>query len=98
VWVTNSADGTVDRIDTTTHDRRTIDVGAGPTAIAYSNGFAWGANSLDRTVSQISAETNRVVQKFTVGNGPRAIGVGAEAVWVANGVDGTVSRIDPVKA
>jgi YVTN family beta-propeller protein len=97
VWVTNSADGTVDRIDTTTHDRRTIDVGAGPAAIAYSNGIAWVANSLDRTVSEISAETNKLVQNFTVGNGPRAVAVGAGAVWVANGVDGTVSRIDPAK-
>jgi YVTN family beta-propeller protein len=96
LWIANAADGTVDRIDTRSHNVHTIPVGTGPTAIEFSGRFVWVANNLDRTVSQIAAETNRVVQVITVGNGPRAVAVGAGAVWVANGVDGTVSRIDPL--
>jgi YVTN family beta-propeller protein len=96
LWVTNSVDDTVSRIDPQTRNIQTIPVGASPTAIAFGEGFVWVANDQDRTVSQISPEANRVVQVIPVGNGPRAIAAGAGSVWVANGVDGTISRIDPV--
>jgi YVTN family beta-propeller protein len=44
VWVTNSGDATVSRIDPATNEVvDTLDVGAAPTGIAVANGFVWVA-------------------------------------------------------
>ena len=96
VWVTNTTDDTVSRIDPTTHEvRQTIDVGGGPAGVAVGGGAVWVANGLDATVSRIDPAENREVQKLTVGNGPTGVAFGEGAVWVTNSVDGTVSRIAP---
>jgi peptide/nickel transport system substrate-binding protein len=96
VWVTNSDDGSVSRIDPKTNDvRQTIPVGNAPSGVAVGGGSVWVANGFDGTVSQISPDAERVVQTIHVGNGPTGATFGAGAVWVANGVDGSVSRIDP---
>ena len=96
VWVTNTTDNTVSRIDPSTNDvRQTITVGEGPTGVAVGGGAVWVANGLEGTVSRVDSSTNREVQKIPVGNGPTGIAFGEGAVWVANSVDGTVSRIAP---
>ena len=42
VWVANSGDGTVSRIDTATNEVvRTIDVGSAPAGIAVAGTFVW---------------------------------------------------------
>ena len=96
IWVVNTVNGTVSRIDPRTesvHD--SIDVGNSPSGLAAGEGALWVTNSEAGTVSEINPDANRVVQTIAVGNGPRGITVGAGAVWVANSLDGTVSRIDP---
>jgi YVTN family beta-propeller protein len=96
VWVTNTTDNTVSRIDPATNDvRQTIAVGAGPTGVAGGGGDVWVANGLEATVSRVDPSTNREVQKVAVGNGPTGIAFGEGAVWVTNSVDGTVSRVAP---
>jgi len=96
VWVTNTTDNTLSRIDPSTNDvRQTIAVGEGPTGVAVGGGAVWVANGLDATVSRVNPAANTEVQKITVGNGPTGIAFGEGAVWVANSVDGTVSRIAP---
>jgi peptide/nickel transport system substrate-binding protein len=96
VWVTNTTDNTVSRIDLSTQDvRQTIEVGGGPAGVAVGGGGVWVANGLDGTVSRIDTATNRELQKITVGNGPTGVAFGEGAVWVTNSVDGTVSRIAP---
>jgi YVTN family beta-propeller protein len=96
VWVANSLDNSVSRIDADTGKVvATIGVGGTPSGVAAGLGAIWVSNTTDRTVSRISPSSNTVVHPIPVGNGPRAIAVGADAVWVANGLDGTVSRIDP---
>ena len=42
VWVSNTLDGTVSRIDPETHDVRTIDVGAAPAGLAFRGGIPVG--------------------------------------------------------
>ena len=96
IWVTNTADGTVDRIDPVTHTiRQTVRVGNGPSGIAFGDGSVWVTNGLSGTVSRISPGTNRVVETIDVGNGPAGIVFASGSIWVANTGDGTITRIDP---
>ena len=94
VWVTNSADGTVSRIDPQTQAvTQTVRVGSGPSGVAVGEGAVWVANGLDGTVSRIDPDANAVVQTVHVGNGPAGVTVGRGVVWVSNANDGSISRI-----
>ncbi len=96
IWVANTTDDTVSRIDP--RQKRivqTIPVGTAPGAIAVRGNDVWVANSTGGTVSRINADTNTVVQTVRVGNQPAAVAVGPSGLWVANAGDGTVNRIDP---
>ena len=95
VWVANSGEGTVSRIDEKTDAVQTIPVGQGPAVVAVGFGEVWVANNGQRTVSEISPKTNQVVQTIPVGNGPLGIATGHGAVWVTNSTDATVDQIDP---
>ncbi|MEU6142140.1 BTAD domain-containing putative transcriptional regulator [Streptomyces sp. NPDC047081] len=95
VWVANSGDDSVSRIDPDTRAVQLIPVGAGPVAVAVSGDDVWVANSGDGTVSRINASVNRVVDTVRVGNLPSAIGAGRGGVWVALSGDNAVRRIDP---
>jgi YVTN family beta-propeller protein len=95
VWVTNSADGTVTRIDPMTLVATTIPVGHGPAAVAVNAAGAWIATAGDNRLVRVDTETNAVAGTTTVGNGPTAVLATPTAVWVANGRDATVMRLDP---
>ena len=98
VWVANSKERTVSRIDPAINKVvATIRVGvpsqdyrglaAGPEGVFVLNG--------DNTVSRIDPATSRVVATIAAPNccvGEAAIGLGG--VWISNAQDGTVSRID----
>ncbi len=73
-----------------------IRVGNGPTGIAFGDGSAWVANSLDGTVSRIDPATNSVAATIPTGGTPTGVAVDASGVvWVANQYGGTLQRIDP---
>jgi ABC-type transport system substrate-binding protein/class 3 adenylate cyclase/streptogramin lyase len=95
VWVTNSADGTVTRIDPTTLVPTTFPVGHGPSAVAVNAAGAWIANAADNTLVRVDTGTNAVAGTTPVGDGPTAVLATPTALWVANGRDGTVMRLDP---
>ncbi len=95
LWVTNSADGTVTRIDPTTLVVKTIPVGHGPAGVGVNGAAVWIANTGDNAVVRIDTETNAVAGATGVGEGPTAVHVTTTAVWVANGQEGTVARLDP---
>jgi YVTN family beta-propeller protein len=97
LWVANTGDNTVSRLDPSRHDVvQTIPVGAEPTAITVSGRDVWVVNYGDGTVSRINADVNRVVQdRIRVGSFPDAIASGPSGVWVASGGDDTIVRIDP---
>jgi peptide/nickel transport system substrate-binding protein len=95
LWVTNSADGTVTRIDPTTLVPTTIPVGHGPAAIAINSAGAWIANAGDNAVVRVDTDTNAVAGKTPVGDRPTAVLATSTALWVANAGDGTVMRLDP---
>ena len=96
VWVANSVDGTVSRVEPDREERPVIRVPGTPGGIAAGEGAVWVTDATGHTLSQISADSNTVVRDdIAVGNGAGAVTVGDGAVWVANALDGTVSRVDP---
>jgi ABC-type transport system substrate-binding protein/class 3 adenylate cyclase/streptogramin lyase len=95
VWVTNSADGTVTRIDPTTLVPMSIPIGHGPAAVAVNAAGAWIANAGDNTLVRVDTGTNAIAATTRVGDGPTAVLATPTALWVANGRDGTVMRLDP---
>jgi YVTN family beta-propeller protein len=96
VWVANSVDGTVSRIDPNREERPIIRVPGTPGGVAAGEGAVWVTDATGHTLAQISADSNTVVRDdIAVGNGAGAVAVGEGAVWVANTLDGTVSRVDP---
>jgi DNA-binding SARP family transcriptional activator/ABC-type transport system substrate-binding protein/sugar lactone lactonase YvrE len=95
VWIANSADGTVSRIDRGRDQPvNVIPVGESPAALAFGEGSLWVADSASRKVWQVDPGSNKVVQSIEVGNAPRALAAAAGALWVASGVDGRIQRID----
>ena len=96
IWVANTGDSTVSRINPDTQAvTQTIAVHAQPVAIAMTQHDVWVANSGDGSVSRISPISNTEADRITVGNVPAAIAAGPSGVWVANSGDNTIQRIDP---
>jgi YVTN family beta-propeller protein len=97
VWVTNSADASVQRFNSSTFRQgplRTFNVGTQPAGIVYSDGAIWVANAGAASVTRIDPSSGGVTQ-IEVEEGPTALAATPGAVWVANTAAGTVSRIDP---
>jgi YVTN family beta-propeller protein len=94
VWAANSVDGTVTRVDHAGGQIVTIPVRDDTSGIAYGHGALWVTDRQDQMVSQISPETNRVVNSIPVGNGPAAVAVAAGTVWVASEVDRSLKKVD----
>ena len=95
VWIADSFENTVSRIDAAGVEVATIPVGNGARAVAAGEGAVWVVESLDDSVVRIDPDTNSVTTTIAVGRYPSSIAVGGGAVWVANRHGGTVSRIDP---
>jgi len=95
LWVANTSDGTVTRVDPATGATVPFRVGESPTAIAAGFGSVWVADSGDGSVARINPTTSEVVDRVAVGIGPYGIATDDRWVWVTNRLDGTLSRIDP---
>ena len=99
VWVSNSADSSVQRFDPLTFESgsvRELTVGRRPTGMAADEESIWVACTEDDYVARLeSSSGDESARTIPVGDGPRAIAIGDDSVWVTNAADGTVSRIDP---
>ena len=97
VWVANTDDGTVSRIDpeAVEADAETITVGTEPRGVVAAFGSVWVTNGTDNSVSRIDPEDREVIETIPVGEGPEGITAGADSIWVANGDADTVTRISP---
>ena len=73
VWITDSADDLLLRVDLAQQVRDRIPVGRGPAGVAAGDGEIWVANELDGTISEINPGAGTVVATIRVGNGPGAI-------------------------
>ena len=94
VWVTDSADNLLLRVDPAGQVIDRIPVGRGPAGVAVADGEVWVANELDGTVSEVNPGSGTQVAAIPAGIGPDAIASGYGSVWVANVTSDTVSRID----
>ena len=94
VWVGNSLDGTISRIDTNTRQVTTIDAGGDPVGLAFGEQSLWATTAPGRSVSQVDPGRNRLARRFEIGNGPRGVAVGFGDVWIATALDGTLVRLD----
>jgi YVTN family beta-propeller protein len=71
VWVTNTGDGMVSRVDATTNKvEASIPVGRYPQGVATTPGAVWVSNTGDGTVSRIDPATNRLRAIIKVGGFP----------------------------
>jgi YVTN family beta-propeller protein len=93
VWVANSGESTVSRLNPRTYTVKTITVGRRSRGIADGDGAVWVTAEADDLVFRIDAASSSITP-IPVGHGPTGIAFGEGAVWVANSADGTVSRID----
>ena len=94
VWVTDSADDLLLRVDSAGQVIDRIPVGSGPAGVTVGDGEVWVANQLDGTVSEVNPGAGTQVAMITAGIGPSAIAFGYGSVWVANVTSDTLSRID----
>ena len=93
VWVANTLDGTVTRIDREADQVVTIPVGGVPSGLDFGAGALWVADGGARTVAQVDPRANKVLQRIDVANAPRGVAIAGGALWVVTGVDGAVHRI-----
>lgn len=104
VWVANSGDGTVMRIDRTTNQAiATIDVGERPTHIAADAIVDAGAGAYagavwvttPKNMQDIDPDSNSVVKSYPLPGGPGDVALAFNgALWVSRN-DGTVRKLDP---
>jgi YVTN family beta-propeller protein len=98
VWVSNSGENTVSRINPHTGEvTDTLDVAGDPRGLAVGEEAVWVSAFRDDEISRLAARPGErsTTESIQVGDGPIDVAVGAGSVWVANSRDGTVSRIDP---
>jgi DNA-binding beta-propeller fold protein YncE len=94
VWVANSGDETVSRIDPRSGKLvgAPIAVGEDPGALAVGAGSVWVANVGDGTVTRIDPGSGRSVgAPIVVGRAPTDLVVGRGRVWVATELDRVVT-------
>src|SRR4029453_12885999 len=95
VWVANTRDATVSRVDLDRGgDTKTIHLAIGPAGIAVGDGAVWVSSEAEAALYHLDPRSGAIIQRIPVGNGPSGVAVSGDAVWVANRQDGTVSRVD----
>ncbi|MGH2693338.1 MAG: hypothetical protein ACRDJJ_00850 [Actinomycetota bacterium] len=101
VWVANSGDGSVMRIDQTSNEiAETVDVGGAPDDVAVGDDAVWVADPSLGVVTKIQfpAGTEGVVQTSIEVARPGQhldIAFGEGGVWVVAAGEGVLKRIDP---
>ena len=95
MWVANSVDQTVWRIDPRSLVR-TAEVALADQPFDFSLAFGslWVTSELGTSVTQIDATSNTIQRTLTMPGPARGIDSGPDEVWVALG-NGEVARIDP---
>ena len=96
LWVANSGDNTIQRIDTSSGvPGHPVDVGVGPDGLAVDDASVWVANGGDGTVMHIDSRTGDPMSPpIPVGSGPSGMARVGDDLWVANELSQNVSRID----
>ncbi len=96
VWITDSPDATLTKVDANTIRRvgpreRIGDAGS----VAVGGGKVWVTSETDDELWYSDTQLKLPLDNISVGAAPVSVAYGEGAVWVANYGDGTVSRVDP---
>jgi len=97
IWVANSDDGTVSRLNASSGRSagEPVRVGRGPVALAFAEGSLWVANQDDKTLTRVDADDGRVVgDPLDLGFAPRGIATGEDAIWVVGTNPSRIARVD----
>jgi DNA-binding beta-propeller fold protein YncE len=82
LWIPGGEPGTLTRLDTTTDERTTTDLGAANQAVALIEGGAWATRNFEQQIVRVDTATNEVVQTIeTTGYDPYAIAVDGDRLW-----------------
>jgi YVTN family beta-propeller protein len=81
VWVADTDDDAVTRIDPRTNATTSTKVGDSPGGVAFGSGAVWVANAGDGTVSRIDPNSLEV-KTVDVGHSPAGVTFGEKLVWV----------------
>src|SRR5262249_44754696 len=97
VWVSNTTDGTVTRIDAVRRRAvSTVQVGISPVNLDVIGGDVWVPNDLGSSISHIDGTTGKVVETIQAAGGDPAVVAGAEgAVWASMFHGAQAWRIHP---
>jgi YVTN family beta-propeller protein len=97
VWVANTDEGSVTKINReNTDDRETFTVGALPRDVVVAFGSVWVSLGGDNQVVRLDPETGEMEDPIPIdASDSEGIAEGQDSVWVANGDAGTVTRISP---
>ena len=94
VWVANTDDDTVSRIDPDDGSRKDIRVGDGPYDLGRGAGSIWVANELAGTVTRIDSSNGHPDPAVEVGTDPYFLTVKGSRLYVANAGDDRVQELD----
>ncbi len=95
VWVTNTADGNVWRIDPSTRTELRISTQGSPTDIAFAGGSAVVANGPQHSLAVIDGATAKLSYQASLeggSNGILRVAAGTEGTWFADPAQRTVGR------
>jgi YVTN family beta-propeller protein len=81
IWVADTDDDAVTRIDPRTNVTTTIKVGRSPVAVAFGDDAVWVANGDGHSVSRIDSGSLKV-KTIHVGHSPAGVAFGQGLVWV----------------
>jgi YVTN family beta-propeller protein len=94
VWVSNSAEGTVSRIDTRTNRVvKTFRAGSEPNGLLYAHGALWVGDYGGSRLLRVDPATGRVTRRWTIAKADW-ITASPGALWVSS-EPGRIVRIDP---
>jgi serine/threonine-protein kinase len=95
VWVVNSGDDTITKIDNAGKAGSPVAAGRSPEAVAVGEGGIWVTNAFG-ALTRIDPATGRAdPEPIELNTDPYAVAAGAGSVWVANGLANSVTVIDP---
>jgi YVTN family beta-propeller protein len=101
VFVSNSRDATLTRIDARTSSTvgGPVAVGQNPDQIAAGKGVVWVADNDTNLLSRLQTDPELLpTATVQVGQGSEGVSLGPQLVWVANTENDTVSRVDRAQA
>ena len=85
VWVADSLDLTVARIDLENNESVTkVRTGDSPTAVIEFAGSIWVSNAGDATISRLDERSSRIAKTFAFGSSPGYLAVAGPALWVSS--------------